>query len=133
MFRSLTILAALLCVALSPTGCALCGRSVVTVSEPDRGETVRMRVGDTLEVVLEENATTGYLWELMSDNEPVLKQVGEKELRSDFNLLGSAGRMTKRFRAEAAGKTVLRLVYRRPFEKDAAPARTFEATVAVEP
>jgi predicted secreted protein len=37
-----------------------------------------------------------------------------------------------RFTAEAAGKVDLELIYKRPFEKDKPPARTYKLAVEIE-
>ena len=41
------------------------------------------------------------------------------------------GYQTIEFVAKSAGEVLLKLEYRRPWEKDAPPARTFTVTIAV--
>jgi predicted secreted protein len=45
--------------------------------------------------------------------------------------VGSGGTFIFTFEAAAPGEAALRLIYRRPFEKKAAPAEIFEVTVVV--
>jgi predicted secreted protein len=63
----------------------------------------------------------------------VLAQVGEALFEPDTEALGSGGRVTCRFVGVAAGQTELRLVHRRPWEKDVAPTASFAVTVVVAP
>lgn len=100
-------------------------------SENDSGSTVELRTGDTLKVMLGGNPTTGYQWEIASVDSNVVKQRGDPEYRSDSAAVGASGKFTFTFEAAAPGQTVLRLVYRRPFEKNVPPARTFEITAVV--
>jgi inhibitor of cysteine peptidase len=102
------------------------------LSEEDAGSTVELRVGDTLEVVLDGNPTTGFLWETAAVDASVLKQLGEPEFEPDTALIGSGGKFTFRFEAAASGQTLLKLVYHRPWEKDIPPEKTFEVNVTVQ-
>ena len=106
--------------------------AAVRLSEGDAGGTVELRVGDTMEVVLEGNPTTGFLWETAAVDASVLKQLGEPGFEPYTSLIGSGGKFTFRFEAVASGQTLLRLVYHRPWEKDVPPEKTFEVTVMVQ-
>ncbi|MEW6182112.1 MAG: protease inhibitor I42 family protein [Bacillota bacterium] len=101
------------------------------MTEKDSGRTVELQAGNTLEVVLSGKPTTGYGWEVASGDEAVIKQVGEPEYKADTARIGSDGKTTFHFKASAPGRTELKLVYRRPWEKNVPPEKTFEATVAV--
>ncbi len=103
----------------------------VTLTEEDDGSTVELGVGSTLEIVLPGNPTTGYSWEVASEETLVLMQIGEASFEPESGALGAGGKLSLRFVAMASGETVLRLVYRRPFEEDAPAARSFEVTVKV--
>jgi inhibitor of cysteine peptidase len=102
------------------------------VSEEDAGSTVELRVGDTLEVMLDGNPTTGFSWETAAVDASVLKQLGEPGFQPDTSLIGSGGKFTFRFEAAGSGQTLLRLIYHRPWEKDVPPEKTFEVTVIVQ-
>jgi predicted secreted protein len=91
---------------------------------------VRLATGDTLEVTLDGNPTTGYMWE-MSSGATILKQVGEPAFKPSRKLPGSGGKVTFRFVAGAPGRTVLEMSYHRSFEKDVPPLKTFKLTVEV--
>ena len=104
---------------------------IQTLTEADAGRSIELRVGDTMEVTLPGNPSTGFQWEVESVDTSILKPSGEPEFKPSSNALGSSGQVTLRFEAVAAGQTTLKLIYHRPFEKDTPPAQTFEVTVTV--
>jgi inhibitor of cysteine peptidase len=124
----LTLLTTLFLVGDNPTSWK---PATVEVSYADAGSTLQLHAGDTLLVTLEGNPSTGYAWEIAPGDTGVLKPAGEPQFLPESTALGSAGRVTLRFEAVAAGRTALSLVYRRPFEKDAPPLKTFEVTLEV--
>jgi len=103
----------------------------VKLGEKDLGQTVEITVGDVLEVSLKGNPTTGYIWDVASPDKEILKQVGETKFKPDRKARGSGGNMILRFEAARVGKTSLKLIYHRPFEKDKPPVKTFEVKVIV--
>ena len=96
----------------------------------DSGRTINMKIGDCLNIILDGNPTTGYIWEEASQLPPVLKQYKRMEFVPRSKLIGSGGRSTFYYKAAARGSKELKLVYRRPWEKQA-PARTFKLKVSV--
>jgi inhibitor of cysteine peptidase len=87
-----------------------------------------------LVITLEANPSTGYTWELADVNaeaegEPIVRQTAAIEFEPHSTLLGAPGIQTLRFEAVAEGETTLRLVYRRPWELNVEPARTFSLQV----
>ncbi len=111
----------------SPTPAA----PIQSLTEADAGRSIELRAGDTLEVTLPGNASTGFQWEVKSVDASILKPSGEPAFKSSSNALGSSGQFTLRFEAVAPGQTKLQLIYHRPFETDTPPAQTFEVTVTV--
>lgn len=99
--------------------------------------------GERFDIRLEANPSTGYQWEIGTPlDDKIVRLVG-----SDFQrgptaspsasaadgaapLVGQGGIETWRFEAVAHGRTTIELIYRRPWEKDVAPAR--RAVYAVE-
>jgi predicted secreted protein len=51
--------------------------AVIRVDERHRGARVAAQVGDTIELVLPENATTGYQWEVADPGGPLALQTSE--------------------------------------------------------
>ncbi len=101
------------------------------LTQADSGSTVTLHPGETLEIVLKSNPTTGYTWEVKPESEALLKQKGEPEFTPDSKALGSEGRMTFRFDVIAVGKGSLVLLYRRTFEPEIKPLRSFGIRVVV--
>jgi len=112
--------------------CISIPQAAVTLSEEDTGSTVALRAGDTMDVVLDGNPTTGFSWETAAIDASVLKQLGEPGFEPYTNLIGSGGKFTFRFEAVSSGQTLLRLVYHRPWETEVSPEKTFEVTVVVQ-
>jgi len=114
------------------TGSAAFGGETVCVTEKDAGRKVSLKVGETLEVTLAANPTTGYNWFVGVMKTGVLKQEGERAFKSDApDRMGAGGKTTLRFRAVAAGETELKLHYKRPWEKKEPPDETFKVKVTV--
>jgi len=104
----------------------------VKLSGKDLGQTVEMTVGGVLDIILEGNPTTGYVWAVASVDEKILKQVGKTEFTPARKARGSGGSVVMRFEAAKVGKTRLNLIYHRPFEKNKPPIKTFEVKIIVQ-
>lgn len=96
--------------------------------------TVRLSVGDSIAVHLQSNPTTGYLWEPQYAETNKVLSVGETEFVLDAataGLEGAGGTFVARFKALSPGTARIRMIYQRPFERESAPAKTFEFTAVV--
>ncbi len=106
----------------------------VALGAEDDGSEVELAAGQTLEVTLESNPTTGYGWEVSEVDGAVLAQEGEAQFQEapteGEQVVGAGGVQTFRFTA-SPGETTLTLVYRRPWEKDVDPLETFTVHVTV--
>ncbi len=92
---------------------------------------IELRVGGKIELVLDANPSTGYLWEVATPDITVVKQDGEAQFKPDSKAIGTGGKMTFHFEAVAPGEEILRLIYHRPFEQDVPPLRTIEVYILV--
>jgi len=118
----------------------------VNVRGEDDGARIQLSEGQILVISLESNPSTGYTWEVdhagaRVEGRRILQQVGESEFRPQPaavetarsrelpHLLGAPGTQILRFEAVEAGQTTLRLIYRRPWEQDVGPARTYSLHV----
>jgi inhibitor of cysteine peptidase len=113
--------------------CGVCpgfGQTVQLIGS-DAGRTINLRIGDCLNIVLNGNPTTGYIWEESSRTAPVLKQYKRMEFVPQSKLIGAGGKCTFYYKAVARGTTELKLVYRRPWEKKVPPLRAFAVKVTV--
>jgi inhibitor of cysteine peptidase len=102
------------------------------LSVEDEGKTVKVKVGNQLNVSLDGNPSTGYHWEVGPGGSTLLEQVGEAEFASDNNAVGSPGKVTLTFKAVKPGEETLQLVYHQPWETGAAPLKTFEVNIQAE-
>ena len=104
--------------------------SVVTITDEDNGKDIDLPAGDTLVLRLKSNPSTGYSWAIKGDPSPLklVKSSTEKNSQTS-NVPG--GPVTQEFRltAVSAGMASLSLEYRRPWEHDVAPAKTFQVKV----
>lgn len=102
----------------------------IRVTAADDKGSVTLR-GEVLVVSLESNPSTGYGWQVEGLNTAVLNLVDENWVPNTPQLLGAPGTTRLRFAGVGRGQANLTLAYRRPWEKDAAPTRTFSILVQV--
>jgi len=84
--------------------------------------------GEEFEVHLQGNPTTGYAWQVAELDEQKVVKIAEEYVESrpgDQQIVGAGGAYIFRFRASAQGRTRIVMVYRRPWEKDVDPLRTY--------
>lgn len=107
--------------------------TTITVTTCDDGRDLAVRVGDTIEVHLPENAAGGYRWALDCadgddrDNGPL--EYGGTEWSYPSAAVGSAGEAVFTIRVRAAGDARLRLRYGRPWEGGAGVSKHFSVGV----
>ena len=79
-------------------------------------KTAGLTAGDTLVVILESNASTGYVWSLTTEPDPsVLASEGKQIQPPTTPIPGAAGHQVFTFSATASGTTSFTLTYARPF------------------
>ncbi len=113
-----------------PTGrgyaeASVCGISLAVyrlVEKGDSGETLVLKRGDKLMVVLPGNPTTGYSWEPV-EVPGFLKPIEGVEYVPLTDLAGGGDIFCFRYLVEAPGKGTLSFAYRRPWEEE--PIETF--------
>jgi inhibitor of cysteine peptidase len=131
--RRVAVLAAAL-LALALLGCTGFGLpgGALRLNQGDNGRSSTLAVGQELIVTLPSNPSTGYRWQVTAGDATVLAQAGEAQYASEgIPRPGSGGTETFRFRAVAAGSTMLRLSYAPSYDPSAAPAETFDLSVTV--
>ncbi len=95
----------------------------------------RLKQGQILAIELPSNASTGYGWEILEDGSPQLRPAPVPttgNAPATPPMPGAGGTSRWRFLAVQSGSTNLRLVYRRSWEKDVAPASTATYRIVVE-
>jgi inhibitor of cysteine peptidase len=98
-----------------------------TASETEHS--ARLHKGESFEISLPENPTTGFRWNITATGEPVSKMIDE-----DFHpgaRMGGEGVHTWRFRATEQGESEIRMVLQRSWEAPAAPTQAFTLRVIV--
>jgi len=118
---------------LAPAPAVSAAARVVTIGYFYDGGVVDLAVGDELDVRVGSTPGTGYAWNVAMNDEAVLQPVGKPvDEKSQDVRPGAPGSRLFRFRAARSGTASLGLVYERPWEKDAAPARLFRVQALVE-
>ena len=82
----------------------------------------RSPAGKPVRFLLEENASTGYRWEIDSNTNECT--VAIEHLAPNDNLCGSSGKMAVTVLSKVQTPVRVEFRYRRPWEKDAPPRRT---------
>lgn len=107
----------------------LCGIAFVaaglTLTEGDEGRAIELEAGELFQIALEANPSAGFNWEPALFNESVIRML-DTAFIPDTAALGSSGKQLLRFKALASGYTLLRLIYRRSFEKNVPASKSFE-------
>ncbi len=98
------------------------------LDERSSGTTLRLAVGDQLELTLPETRTAGYSWWMVSSSSPVLAVEDEGFTRAAG--VGGTGVLRWRLTANQAGSATLELSYGRAWEQSS-PAKTFTLTIEV--
>jgi inhibitor of cysteine peptidase len=88
----------------------------VLLSEKDDNTTVTAGVGDTVEVALNENPTTGYRWEITDFDSRIVSGEGSSFSVSPEAMIGAAGTRRITFRARNPGVVRIELILRRSWE-----------------
>ena len=100
------------------------------IDESFSDQVVRLPVGQVIELRLQENPSTGFRWSFAADGRPSCTVVADSFERG-AGPPGAGGDHKWQLKAVRAGACHLKLFYRRPFEPDAPPARTFTLDVQV--
>jgi C1A family cysteine protease len=107
------------------------GPPELQVTERENGRAVDLN-GEVLVLTLESNPSTGYGWQVQGQGSGLLRQLEATEWLPDTQgKLGGAGTQVLRFAAVGKGRATLNLVYARPWEAAAAPAKSFSLEVNV--
>jgi len=96
----------------------------ITVTEHNDGGQVSAQVGDTIEIHLAENATTGYRWETY-DLDPHLLELEEATGNYRSGAVGSGGEVQFRIKVRATGSATLRLKCWRRWEGEGGVLKRF--------
>lgn len=105
----------------------------IRVSEKDNGESYALYLGNTIEIELPENPTTGYIWEEES-SDPSILQVDStfvEKTKSRKKDPGKGGIRKIVVSAKKYGKAEVNVYLRRTWEQNEVPIKHFKVTVLV--
>ena len=106
------------------------------VGESANGKTIQVIVGQKIIIALKGNPTTGYSWQIKKIEGDAIWQIGKvKYLPREHapRMVGAGGIYIFTFQAQRTGVSKLLLEYKRAWEKNKPPARTFTAIISVKP
>jgi len=108
----------------------------MTITEKDNMGEVQIALGGILTVKLEVIPGTGYAWHVIRNDPGLLKPMGESFFEPKLvdprkKIVGAPEDQVFGFRAQGKGNNTLSLEYRRLWEKEVAPLKTFSVTVQI--
>jgi inhibitor of cysteine peptidase len=134
LHKRLAIFAMLAAVFAASTLLAQAPPRTVDIDDSQNGGKLMVFQGDTVEVRLLSTPGTGYSWKVSHTDTAVLAQKKAPVfVPPPQNIPGAEGHLVFDFLASAPGRSTLQLAYARPWEKDVAPAKTFNVEVTVRP
>src|SRR5271163_1999648 len=96
---------------------------MLQITKDRSGSNVEVKLGESFEVELSENPTTGYRWQLLSTGGSVIEPEDDSYQPLGGNSPGGGGIRRWRFRTLKEGVVDVEMEYRRSWEKQ--PAQTF--------
>jgi inhibitor of cysteine peptidase len=102
------------------------------ITDADKGGTVHLKTGETLELRLRANPTTGFMWYLEKESTPLLKLVHQTQTEATEPGVGRPVFQVFKFEAKRYGEGVLRMHYVRSWEPPTPDDERFDLHVVVE-
>jgi inhibitor of cysteine peptidase len=103
----------------------------IQVNQKDANETFAARVGDTVQLTLPGQPSTGYQW--VFNTTSVMKQVGKPQFTPNNETMGAKGKTMWTFDVVSAGTVAMRALLEGPDAGSTGPAQEFDFTVAAKP
>jgi inhibitor of cysteine peptidase len=130
VLRRVLLVASLAAILFAVAGCGASTGKAARLTEANNGEQVEVAIGTEFVVDLEENASTGYSWQVAALPSVLTSVSDVPEPATTPGVVGAAGRRVLTWKAAKSGTGDLKLVYSRPWESTP-PAKTFTVTVVV--
>ncbi|OWY23283.1 hypothetical protein C7N43_04480 [Sphingobacteriales bacterium UPWRP_1] len=102
-------------------------------TDADNGKTAMLKTGQSFNLLLEANMTTGYTWVIADIDSAIVQKVAENYF-PDANpqqAVGVGGKQWYAFKTMAPGSVKLKLDYKRPWAGQDPPAKSYELVVNV--
>jgi inhibitor of cysteine peptidase len=106
--------------------------ATTVITDADKGGTIHLKAGDTLEVRLKANPTTGYMWFLRKNPMPLLKLTGQTQTEATEPGVGRPVFQVFEFLAKQPGNGILLLHYVRSWDPPLPDEQQFQVHVLVE-
>jgi inhibitor of cysteine peptidase len=107
----------------------------VTLTEASNGEAIEIRKGDTIDLSLHENATTGFRWQVVRADGLVEESAADQEppphVPEEHHQLGAGGARRFRFCARTPGTGRLELKLWREFEGEPSVSKRFGSDITI--
>lgn len=98
----------------------------------DEEKVVDLKLGDIAAVILEENPSTGYKWEIIVDPEGVLVEEEKQSFtKTEKKMMGAPKMAVWKFSAKSEGEATLTFRYLRPWEGEESIKETIVFKVRV--
>jgi inhibitor of cysteine peptidase len=123
----------LLCVLLAIACCsetAFAASKVVT--DADKGREIHLRIGDTMELRLPSNPSTGYMWYVQAKSTTLLKMTHQSQTEPTKPGVGRSVFQVFKFEPKRPGQGVLLMHYVRSWEPPTPDDEQFDLRVTVE-
>jgi inhibitor of cysteine peptidase len=101
------------------------------IDEASAGHTVALAVGETVELRLKENPTTGYRWQMRQDGAPACRVVEDFAVPDDPAVPGRGGVHVWRIEGVRAGDGQVSLAAQRAWEAALPPTTSFAVDIRV--
>jgi inhibitor of cysteine peptidase len=119
-------------IAVSRAEAEKASKTMLSLVETDNGRTIDVRLGETVQVTLPENATTGYRWAIDRYDEDAIEALST-EARYAAKAVGSGGEVTFSFRGKTIGTGEIALKNWRQWEGDSSVISRFRLRLNVKP
>jgi inhibitor of cysteine peptidase len=103
------------------------------VNKNDANETFKVKAGDTVQLTLPAQPSTGYGWKIKKPEPNVLKLVRKAKFVANTDTMGAKGKMIWTFSVVGAGKAPVRALLLGPDAGSTGPAKEFDFTVVAKP
>jgi inhibitor of cysteine peptidase len=99
------------------------------MSKREEHHALTLRRGEKFKIELRSNPSTGYRWHLVFFNNSILKLISSEFVPNLTNQIGSSGIERFNFEATKEGRTSIKIVYRRAWEKQAMKSNEYFVNV----
>jgi predicted secreted protein len=103
-----------------------------SIRDPGNGQPIAVAIGETIDVVLSEHATSGYRWRLISHDEQLVHLESEAYESASGAVPGAPGSHILRLTALRPGRTMIRMASARAGQP-AAAGRTLALPLLIAP